>query len=98
VNMLTEEAAAAYEEATDGCRHSSVGTRDNARHWQRVKPDEEAHPLADLDCEKVPTWDELQITTPLPHLCSERTDCTAPEIQPLAPFARPTGTGDAAGM
>ena len=39
--MLTEEQAAiAYEEATDGCRRSVLGTRDNARQWQRVKPDE----------------------------------------------------------
>jgi hypothetical protein len=57
--MLTEEAANAYAEATDGCRHSSVDTRDTARQWQRIKPDEEAHPLAELDWEKEPTWDEL---------------------------------------
>ena len=57
--MLTEEqAAAAYQEATDGCRHSLVSTRDNARQWQRVKPDPETNPLADMDCEKVPTRDQ----------------------------------------
>ena len=85
--MLTEEeAAAAYAEATDGRRDSLPRTRDNARQWQRVKPDPETNPLADLDCEKVPTWDEPQITTPLPHLCSGRTDLDAPEIQPLATY------------
>ena len=57
--MLAEEEAAAYEETTDGCRHSSVGTRDTARQWQRVKPDKEVHPLAELDWEKEPTWNEL---------------------------------------
>ena len=65
--MLTEEqAASAYEQATDGCRHSLVGTRDNARQCQRVKPDPETNPLADLDCEKVPTWDQpVSQATPL---------------------------------
>lgn len=57
--MLTEEqAASAYEQATDGCRPSLLGTLDNARQWQRVKPDPETDPLADLDCEKLPTWDQ----------------------------------------
>jgi hypothetical protein len=57
--MLTEEqAAAAYADATDGCRRSIRAMRDNARQWQRVKPDEEAHPMAELDWEKVPTWDQ----------------------------------------
>jgi hypothetical protein len=56
--MLTEEQAAiAYEEVTDGCRRSVLGTRDNARQWQRIKPDPETNPL-DLDCKKVPTWDQ----------------------------------------
>jgi hypothetical protein len=65
--MLTEEqAASTYELATDGCRHSLPGTRDNARQWQRVKPDPETNPLADLDCEKVPTWDHrVSHATPL---------------------------------
>jgi hypothetical protein len=50
--MLTEEqAASAYELATDGCRRSVIGTRDNAPQWQRVKPDPETNPLADLDRE-----------------------------------------------
>ena len=30
-------------------------TRDSTRQWQRVKPDPETNPLADLDCAKVPT-------------------------------------------
>jgi len=48
--MLTEEQAAnAYEEATDGCRRLARLTGDNARLWQRVKPDEETNPLAELD-------------------------------------------------
>ena len=45
--MLTEEhAASAYEQATDGCRHSLLGTRDNARQWQRVKADSDHPSLA----------------------------------------------------
>ena len=60
--MLTEEeAAAAYAEATDSARSTRYlirDTRDNAQNSQRVKPDPETNPLADLDCEKVPTWDE----------------------------------------
>jgi len=63
--MLTEEQSAnAYEEATDGCRPSLVGTRNNARQWQRVKPDEESHVLAELDFEEGATWDDLVLTTP----------------------------------
>jgi hypothetical protein len=51
--MLTEEqAASAYEQATDGCRRSVIGTRDNAPQWQRVKPDEESHVLSELDFEE----------------------------------------------
>ena len=54
--MLTEEQAVnAYEEATDGCRRSVLGTRDNAPQWQRVKPDPETNPLAELDYEQEPT-------------------------------------------
>jgi hypothetical protein len=53
--MLTEEQAAnAYEEVTDGCRRSVRVTSDNARRWQRAKPDEETNPLAGFDWEKVP--------------------------------------------
>ena len=60
--MLTEEqAASAYEEATDGCRRSVLGVRDNALRWQRVKPDPETNPLADLDCEKMPRWVEQTV-------------------------------------
>jgi len=65
--MLTEEQAAAdYAHATDGCHRSVLGTRDNALPWQRIKPDPETNPLADLDCEKVPTWDQrVPQATPL---------------------------------
>jgi hypothetical protein len=45
------------------------------------------------DFEKVPTWDDLLITTPLCHLCSGRTDCIASAIQPPALSVPPTGTG-----
>jgi hypothetical protein len=90
---VEEQAASAYELATDGCPHSLVGTRDNAPHWQRVKPDPETNPLADLDCEKVLPWDDPLVTTPLPHLCSGRTDCIASAIQPPALSVPPTGTG-----
>jgi hypothetical protein len=48
--MLTEEQAAAdYADATDGCRRSVLGTRDDALHWQRVKLDPETNPLAGLE-------------------------------------------------
>jgi hypothetical protein len=49
-----EDSAYAYEEATDGCRLVRT-TSDNARQGQRVKPDEELHPLAEFDCEKEST-------------------------------------------
>jgi hypothetical protein len=53
--MITEEHLAnAYEGATDGCRRLVRATRDSARTENRVKPDPEVHPLADLDCEKEP--------------------------------------------
>lgn len=97
--MLTEEQAAnAYAEATDGCRRSVLGTRDNTRQEQRAKPDLETHPLAELDYEKEPTRGEQSVTTPLPHLCSGRTDCIALVIQPLAPFALTIGTDRVAAM
>ena len=57
--MLTEEqAAGAYREMTDSTRDLVRWTRDKAQDWQRVKPAPETNPLADLDCEKVPTWDQ----------------------------------------
>ena len=63
--MLTEEQASAdYADAKDRCRRSLVGTRDNARQWQRVKPDEESHVLSELDFEEGATWDDLVLTTP----------------------------------
>lgn len=89
--MLTEEDRSdAYREATDSTRHLVRWTRDNARQWQRVKPDPETNPLADLDCEKVPMWDEPLVTTPLLHLGSGRTDCIALAIQPPAISGQPT--------
>jgi hypothetical protein len=96
--LTDEQAARAYELATDGCRLSLLGTRGNARQWQRVKPDSETNPLADLDCEKVPTWDELQITTPLPPLCFGHTDCVGVVIQPLVISEPPTGKDRAAAV
>ena len=51
MNLLTEEEAAAYEEATDGCRRLVRVTSDNAPQWQRVKPDEELHLMAELNYE-----------------------------------------------
>ena len=65
--MLAEEQAAAdYAEARDESRHSLLGTRGNARQWQRVKPDPRRMPSPDLDCEKVPTWDHRVLqATPL---------------------------------
>jgi hypothetical protein len=50
-----EDLAEAYEAATDGCRCLVGGMHNNARHEQRVKPDEETHLLAELDYEKEPT-------------------------------------------
>jgi hypothetical protein len=50
-----EDLAEAYEAATDGCRHFVRWTRDNARQWQRIKPDAETHPEAELDFEQEPT-------------------------------------------
>ncbi len=85
-----EQTAAAYEEATDGCRHSLLGTADSARQLERVKPDPETNPLADLDSEKVSTWDDPLITTPRRDLCSGRTDCVASEDQPPALSVLPT--------
>jgi hypothetical protein len=53
--MLTEEQRAdAYREMTDSTRHLVRWTRDNARQEQRVKPDPETNPLAELDFEKEP--------------------------------------------
>jgi len=97
--MLTEEQTAdAYADATDGCRHLVRATRENARQWQRIKPDSELHPLAELDYEKEPTWDEPLVTTPLLHLGSGRSDCIALAIQPPAISEQPTEKGYVAAM
>jgi hypothetical protein len=50
-----EDLAEAYEAATDGCRRLVRATRDNARQWQRIKPDTKTNPLAELDFEQEPT-------------------------------------------
>jgi hypothetical protein len=56
MTMITEEQfAAAYADATDSTRHLVRWTRDNARREQRVKPDPETNPLAELDYEQEPT-------------------------------------------
>jgi hypothetical protein len=51
---LTRSDDIAYAEATDSTRHL-VRIRSNYRQQQRVKPDSETHPLAQLDFEKEPT-------------------------------------------
>jgi len=43
---------------TDSTHDLVRWTRDNRQQWQRVKPDPEVNPLAELDWEKEPTWDE----------------------------------------
>jgi len=53
--MPADDRQNAYAEATDRCRRWIRDTRENARTWQRVKPDPETNPLADLDYAKVPT-------------------------------------------
>ena len=71
--MLTEEQAAnAYADVTDGCRHSVLATRDTARTIQRVKPDPEVNPLAQLDYKEWATWDEHmpQPTLQQAHTCA----------------------------
>jgi len=47
-----------HAEATDSTRRLIRATRNKAQDWQRIKPDPEVNPLVELDCEKVPTWDE----------------------------------------
>ena len=92
MKLITEEQAAiAYEEATDGCRRSVLGTREYAGQWQRVKPDEETNPLAGFDCEKEPTTGRLSVTTPelLRH-----TDSI--EIQSPVLYGPPNGRNHAA--
>ena len=49
-----EDLAEAYEAETDGCRCLIGGMQNNVRREQRVKPDPETHPLAQLDFEKEP--------------------------------------------
>jgi hypothetical protein len=91
--LALEQAASAYEQATDGCRPSLVGTRNNARQWQRVKPDEESHVLSELDFEEGATWDDLVLTTPE---LVRRTDSIG--IQSPALYGPPIGKNRAAAM
>jgi hypothetical protein len=51
--MMEEERADAYREMT-GTRHLDRRTPDTVRRHQRVKPDPETNPLADIDWEKEP--------------------------------------------
>jgi hypothetical protein len=83
--MRAEEQAAAYEAVTDGSRHTLVGTRDNARQWQRVKPDEESHVLSELDFEEGATCDDLVLTTPERVRRNDRIGIQIPSL-----FAPPT--------
>ena len=94
VNVLAEEEAAAlYEQATDGCRRSVLGARDNARQWQRVKPDEETNFEVLFDCDKEPIRKWLKVTTAQRVHRTDRIGLQAPSL-----FAPPTGTDGAAGM
>jgi len=52
---------------TDNTRHLVRVTQDNAPQWQRVKPDVEVHPLADLDSEKEPTRGKDRASTSVVH-------------------------------
>jgi hypothetical protein len=49
------DVADAYAEVTDGCRLLIAPASHIVRQTQRVKADEETHPLAELDYEKEPT-------------------------------------------
>jgi len=53
--LRNEDISDAYVEATDGCRYLIPPASHIVRQAQRVKPDEETHPLAELDYEKEPT-------------------------------------------
>jgi len=51
-------------EATDSAHSTRCPvslSQDNAPQWHQVKPDPETNPLADLDCEKMPRWDEQTV-------------------------------------
>jgi hypothetical protein len=53
--IRNEDIADAYAEATDDCRYLIPPASHIVRQAQRVKADEETHPLAQLDFEKEPT-------------------------------------------
>ncbi len=54
-----KDLADADAEATDGCRYLIPPPSQIVRQSQRVKPDPETNPLADLDWEKEPKRVEL---------------------------------------
>jgi hypothetical protein len=82
---LSQQAASAYEQATDGCRRSVISTRHNAPQWQRVKPDQEVNPLAEFDHEEGATWNEPLVTTPRRVRRTDRIGIQIPSL-----FAPPT--------
>jgi hypothetical protein len=70
--MLTEDQiASAYREMTDSTRHLVRWTQVNGLRQERVKPDPETNPLADLDWEKELTWVEA------PAEPTRREECTS---------------------
>ena len=91
--LALEQAASAYEQATNGCRRLVRLTGDDARLRQRVKPDEETNPLGELDFEEGATWDDLVLTTPE---LVRRTDSIG--IQSPALYEPPIGKNRAAAM
>lgn len=94
MKLITEEqAASAYEQATDGCRRLDRAMQDDARYERRVKPDEESHVLSELDFEEGATWDDLVLTTPE---LVRRTDSIG--IQSPALYEPPIGKNRAAAM
>jgi len=53
--LRNEDIADAYVKVTDGCRYLIPPASHIVRLAQRVKPDEETHPEAELDFEQEPT-------------------------------------------
>jgi len=80
IATLHNEAASAYEQATDGCRPLGRLAIDHARQWQRVKPDEESHVLSELDFEEGATWDDLVLTTPERERRNDRIEIQSPVL------------------
>jgi hypothetical protein len=69
-SLLGRDVADAYAEATDGCRYLIPPASQIVRQAQRVKADEETHPLAKLDYEEGATMGEQ---TPQATLARART-------------------------